>query len=78
MVDARNVTGEVRMKSIALYGLNSDDDVSGNGVSTLPVGSVVELYCSLHILEGLAIVVVMQISSDTYLARWIRERNWPL
>jgi len=77
VVDARNVTGEVRPKSIALSRSNNDGGGSGNGCTTLPVGSEVELYCGSHVLEGSAIAVVTQIGSDTCLARWIREGKWP-
>jgi len=72
VVDARNVTGEV-VVSIALYRLNSDGVGSGNGGSTLPVGSEVKLYCGSHVLEGLAIAVVTQISSDTYSLRGLTK-----
>ena len=51
LVNARDVTRELRMKSIALYILNSTSDGSGNGGSTLPVGSEVELYCGFNVLE---------------------------
>jgi len=66
VVDARNMTGEEVTVSIALYRLNSDGGGSGNGDSILPVSSEVKLYCGSHVLEGLVIAVVTQISSDTY------------
>lgn len=75
VVDARNVTGEVRPKSVALS--RSDNDSGGSGGSTLPVGSEVELYCGSYVLEGSAIAVVTRIGSDTCLAQWIREGKWP-
>ena len=62
-------------RNVMLYILNSDGVNSGNGGSTLPVASEVELYYSCCVLEGLAIVVVTQISSDTCLSPWIRERK---
>jgi len=46
-------------KSLALYRLNSDGGSSANGISILPVGSDVELYCSLHVLERLEMLVVV-------------------
>lgn len=78
VVDVKNITGEVRPKSITLSHSSNDDDSGKNPQGkTLPIGSRVELCCGSLVLEGSAIAVVTHIGSDTRIARWIREGRWP-
>lgn len=69
VVDAHNITGEMRPKSITLS--------ESKGGKILSVNSQVELYCGSYVLEGSAIAVVTHIGSDTSVARLMREGKWP-
>eukprot|EP00555_Chaetoceros_dichaeta_P004515 CAMPEP_0198267584 /NCGR_PEP_ID=MMETSP1447-20131203/33714_1 /TAXON_ID=420782 /ORGANISM="Chaetoceros dichaeta, Strain CCMP1751" /LENGTH=192 /DNA_ID=CAMNT_0043958251 /DNA_START=138 /DNA_END=716 /DNA_ORIENTATION=+ len=79
VVDVRNITGEIRPKSITLSKLTDSRDNGNNttGGKTLSLDSQVELYCGSYVLEGSAIAVVTHIGSDTTVARWMKEGKWP-